>query len=85
MPNDKISVLEALTNQDLGPLTRTIYAWILACKQPSVTIIEVADAMGLHRATAGTHLNSLREHRLVERFLAAGNDKTHHWRLTTGA
>lgn len=85
MPENPSGAADALTNTNLSPLSRTIYAWILVCEKPSVTISEVSAAMKLHRVTAGSNLSRLQEVGLLERFLATGNNKTHHWRLISEA
>lgn len=81
MARNLSGVCDALTNQDINMTARTIYAWILASQKKSVTITDVAEAMSLHRVTAAQHMNTLREHQLLERFLGPDAHASHHWRL----
>lgn len=75
----------AFENDDLSMPAKAVYGWIVAGKRKSVTIIEVAEAMKMHRVTAALHLNALKDNNLLDRFLGPGANSSHRWRLTSGA
>lgn len=77
--------VDAFENSEISMPARTIYAWIMAGQRKSVTIIEVAEAMKMHRVTAALHLNALKDNNLLDRFLGPGANSSHRWRLTPEA
>lgn len=47
-------------------------------KDPSVTALEITEALGLHRITVIRNLNKLKEKGIIERI---GSDKTRYWKI----